>query len=61
MSTRELNDVSEWSAMDLLELHQFLRRGYGLEDVARSLGRDIEAVRLKTEELDQRLRMGRDR
>jgi hypothetical protein len=61
MSVREINDVNEWSAIDLFELHQHLYRGYGVEGVARFLGRDPETVRLKTEELDRALRMARAR
>jgi len=61
MPEHDINDVNEWSAIDLFELHQGLHRGYGLEGVARSLGRDPEAVRLKAEELHRALRMARAR
>jgi hypothetical protein len=57
MSTREVNDMKEWSAVDVFELHQYLQRGYGLEDVARFLCRDVEAVGLKFEELERALKI----
>ncbi len=60
MSTREAA-VNEWSAADLFDLHQYLQRGYGIEDTARFLGRDAEAVCQKATELDRALNWGRAR
>jgi hypothetical protein len=59
MPTRE--DVNEWSAADLFDLHQYLQRGYGIEDTARFLRRDAEAVGLKAKELDRASKLGRAR
>ncbi len=59
MSTRD--DVNDWSAAYLFDLHQYLQRGYGIEDTARFLGRDAEAVGQKAKELERTLTWGRDR
>jgi hypothetical protein len=55
----EVNNEQEWSTIDLFDLHQYLRRGYSIEETAEFLGRAVEEVKQKAEELRLALKMGR--